>query len=241
MSFSNLFSKLIGKKPGYCTAILVAAGSSSRMGGQDKLLTSLNGMTVLERSALALDENELINEIIVVTREELIEQVGLLLNARGIKKLTKIVPGGETRTESVEAGLNVVSGKTILVAIHDAARPLVSQRIITETIRKASQTRAAAPAIALKDTIKEVNQNVVISTPDRKKLLAVQTPQVFDFDILRGAIKKAKKDSIPLTDDCSAVEHLGMNVFLTNGSEENIKITTPFDLKIAKMILGDHL
>lgn len=239
MSLSNIVSKLIGKKPGYCTAILVAAGSSSRMEGQDKLLASLGGMTVLERSAAALDANELVNEIIIVTREELIEQVGLLLHARGIRKLTKIVPGGETRTESVQAGLDAAPKKTILVAIHDAARPLVSQRIITETIRKASSTRAAAPAVPLKDTVKEINQNVVTATPDRSKLLAVQTPQVFDYDLLRGALKKAEKDGATLTDDCSAVEHIGLNVFLTNGEEENLKITTPFDLRVAKMLVEE--
>lgn len=239
MSLSNFVAKLVGKKPGYCTAILVAAGSSSRMEGQDKLLASLGGMTVLERSAAALDQNELIGEIIVVTREELIEQVGLLLHARGIKKLTQVVAGGATRTESVEAGLACIPGKTVLVAIHDAARPLVSQRIITETIRKASSTRAAAPAIPLKDTVKEVNQNVVTQTLDRSKLLAVQTPQVFDSDMLRGALKKAQKDGIELTDDCSALEHMGMNVFLTNGEEENLKITTPFDLRVAKMLVEE--
>lgn len=239
MSLSNMVAKLIGKKPGYCTAIVVAAGSSARMEGQDKLLAGLGGMTVLERSVLALDANELISEIIVVTRAELVEQVGLLLHARGVKKLTAIVPGGETRTESVRAGLDAAPGKTILVAIHDAARPLVSQRIITETVRKASQTRAAAPAIALKDTVKEVNQNVVVATPERGKLLAVQTPQVFDYDMLRGALRKAEKDGITLTDDCSAVEHMGLNVFLTEGEEQNLKITTPFDLRIAKMLVED--
>ncbi len=239
MSLSNTVSRLFGKSPEFCTAILVAAGSSSRMEGQDKLLASFGGMTVVERAASALEQNELINEIVVVTRRELMEQVSLLLKSRSLSKVTMIVPGGATRTESVEAGLAQASKKTALVAIHDAARPMVSQRIITETIRKAAQTRAAAPAIPVKDTIKIAQQHIVTSTPERSKLFAVQTPQVFDYDLLRAALKKAKDDGISLTDDCSAAEHIGLHVFLTHGEEANLKITTPFDLKIAKLLLED--
>ena len=239
MSLSNTVARLLGRTPEFCTAILVAAGSSTRMAGEDKLLASLGGMTVLERAALALEENELIHEIVVVTRQERMEQVSLLLRSRGLKKVTMVVPGGATRTESVEAGLAAASKKTALVAIHDAARPLVSQRIITETVRRAALTRAAAPAIAVKDTIKIAQQHVVCSTPNRKLLFAVQTPQVFDYDLLRAALKKAKADGITLTDDCSAAEHLGLNVFLTNGEEANLKITTPFDLRVAKLLLED--
>ncbi|MBE6932585.1 MAG: 2-C-methyl-D-erythritol 4-phosphate cytidylyltransferase [Ruminococcaceae bacterium] len=240
MSFSNTVARLLGKAPEYCTAILVAAGSSTRMAGQDKLLSSFGGMTVLERSALALEQNELIKEIIVVTREELLEKVSLLLKARGIEKLTMVIPGGKTRAESVEAGLDHASKKTRLVAIHDAARPLVSQRVITEAIRKAAQTKAAAPAIPVKDTIKVAQQHIVMDTPDRSRLFAVQTPQVFDFDLLRAAYMKANADKIPLTDDCSAAEHLGLNVFLTQGDERNLKITTPMDLRIAKLLLEEE-
>ncbi len=239
MSLPNTVARLLGKAPPYCSTVLVAAGTSARMGGQDKLLASLGGMTVLERSALALEENELIREIVVVTREERLEKVSLLLKARGLKKLSVIVPGGDTRAESVNKGLSQVSKKTRLVAIHDAARPLVSQRIITETIRKAAQTKAAAPAIPVKDTIKIAKQRFVQSTPDRSQLFAVQTPQVFEFDLLRAAYQKANADQIPLTDDCSAAEHLGLNVFLTSGEERNLKLTTPFDLAIAKLYLEE--
>lgn len=240
MSLSNTVARLLGKAPEYCAAVVVAAGSSTRMAGQDKLLSSLGGMSVLERSVLALEENELVQEIVVVTREELQEKVSLLLKARGVRKLTMVVPGGKTRAESVDAGLRQASKQTALVAIHDAARPLVSQRIITETIRKAAQTKAAAPAIPVKDTIKVAQQHIVTDTPDRSKLFAVQTPQVFDFDLLRAAYQKANADGIPLTDDCSAAEHLGLNVFLTQGDERNLKITTPLDLRIAKLFLEEE-
>ncbi len=241
MSLPKFLFRLAGKKTESCAAILVAAGSSTRMGGQDKLLAKLGGMTVLERAALALDNHPGITELIVVTREELVEKVKLLLLSRGLKKVTKVVPGGKTRSESVEAGLQAVSRQTALVAIHDAARPLVSQQIITETLRMAIKTRAAAPAIPVKDTIKMASQHIVIDTPERSNLYAVQTPQVFDYDLLRAALEKARQDQISLTDDCAAVEHLGLHVFLTQGAETNLKITTPLDLAIARLILEDKL
>ena len=123
------------------------------------------------------------------------------------------------------------------MAIHDAARPLVSQRIINETVAMALKTRAAAPAIPVKDTIKVAKSGVVTDTPDRSTLFAVQTPQVFDFDLLRAAHKKAAKKGITLTDDCMAAEQLGLKVFLTQGDETNLKITTPLDLSVAALIL----
>ena len=165
------------------------------------------------------------------------EEVSRLLHDRGLTKLTLVVPGGKTRAESVQAGFEHVSDKTRLVAIHDAARPLVSQRIINETVAMALKTRAAAPAIPVKDTIKVAKSGVVTDTPDRSTLFAVQTPQVFDFDLLRAAHKKAAKKGITLTDDCMAAEQLGLKVFLTQGDETNLKITTPLDLSVAALIL----
>ena len=237
MSILQSVKKILRKRGDHCTAILVAAGSSERMGGQDKLLAALGGMTVFERSALALEQSDRIHEIVVVTRADRMEEVSRLLHDRGLTKLTLVVPGGKTRAESVQAGFEHVSDKTRLVAIHDAARPLVSQRIINETVAMALKTRAAAPAIPVKDTIKVAKSGVVTDTPDRSTLFAVQTPQVFDFDLLRAAHKKAAKKGITLTDDCMAAEQLGLKVFLTQGDETNLKITTPLDLSIAAMIL----
>ena len=134
-------------------------------------------------------------------------------------------------------GLEAVPEETELVAVHDGARPLVSPEVITKVILKAAKFGAAAPAIPVKDTIKVSKTGGVDETPDRKTLFAVQTPQVFDVELLRGALQNAKKKGLSLTDDCSAVEALGMTVLLTDGSEENIKITTPLDLEIAELIL----
>ena len=167
------------------------------------------------------------------------EEVSRLLHDRGLTKITMVVPGGKTRVESVQAGLENVSKKTVLVAIHDAARPLVSQRIINETVAMAIKTRASAPAIPVKDTIKVAKSGVVTDTPDRSTLFAVQTPQVFDLDLLRAAHKKAEKKGIAMTDDCMAAEELGLKVFLTQGDETNLKITTPLDLSLAALILEE--
>ena len=126
-----------------------------------------------------------------------------------------------------------------MAAIHDGARPLVSWQVIDRAVRAANSYGAAAPAIPVKDTIKVVNGGVVTGTPERKTLNAVQTPQVFDKDLLRAALKKAKEDGAEVTDDCSAVERMGMSVKIVEGDERNIKITTPMDLKIAMLILEE--
>ena len=239
MSVLQSIKRMLRKRGETCAAILVAAGASSRMEGQDKLLAELGGMTVLERAALAFEQNDRISELVVVTRGDRLEEVSRLLNARGLSKLTIVVAGGETRADSVRAGLGQISKKASLVAIHDAARPLVSQRIINEAVAMAIKTRASAPAIPVKDTIKVAKSGAVVDTPDRKTLFAVQTPQVFDVDLLRAAHKKAEKSGKELTDDCLAAEQLGLKVFLTQGEERNLKITTPLDLRLAALLLEE--
>ena len=136
-------------------------------------------------------------------------------------------------------GLNAMSAKVKLVAVQDGARPLITEAVIDRTIRAAHAYGAAAPAVPVKDTIKVVRGGVVKETPDRATLQAVQTPQVFDFDLLRGALKKAEKEGAAVTDDCSAVELMGMSVKIVEGDERNIKVTTPMDLKIAKLLLEE--
>ena len=148
--------------------------------------------------------------------------------------------GGSSRQESVHLGLNALSGKCKLAAIHDGARPLISWQVINRVVRAANTYGAAAPAIPVKDTIKVVQGGVVKETLDRASLQAVQTPQVFDFDILRGALKKAKQDGAQVTDDCSAVERIGLTVKIVEGEERNLKITTPLDLKIAQLLLEEE-
>ncbi len=218
-----------------CGAVIVAAGSASRMGGIDKILADLNGVPVIVRTVRAFQECPAISEIVVVTTADKMERIMEL--CRGFDKLKAVVAGGSSRPESVTNGLNALSDKVKLAAIHDGARPLVTWEVIDRTVRAANTYGAAAPGVPVKDTVKVVAGGIVKSTPDRSTLQAVQTPQVVDIDLLRGALKKAKEAQVAITDDCSAVEYMGMSVKMVLGDEENIKITTPLDLQIAKVIL----
>ena len=234
---NNKFLNLLqNRKVKYCSAVIVAAGSSSRMKGEDKLLLDLCGKPVIWHTIRMFQSCPMINEIIVVTRKDLIGFLQSLCAANAFDKVIAVVEGGSTRAHSVMRGMDQVSKKAGLVAVHDGARPLAPVEVIEDTIRKAAEFHAAAPAIPVKDTIKIADRHVVTQTPDRSSLFAVQTPQVFDFDLLRGALQKALDEEIPITDDCSAVEAIGMSVYLSEGSEENIKITTPMDMIVAEAI-----
>lgn len=222
-----------------CGAVIVAAGSASRMGGIDKVMAALQGEPIIQRTVRNFQECDAISEIVIVTREDLILPITGL--CKGMSKVTAVVVGGKSRQESVHLGLNALSDKVKLVAVHDGARPLVTWQVIDRAVRAANTYGAAAPAIPVKDTIKVVQGGVVKQTPDRAGLYAVQTPQVFDFDLLRGALKKAALDGAQVTDDCSAVERMGMSVKIVEGDERNIKVTTPVDLKIAEMLLEELL
>lgn len=218
-----------------CGAVIVAAGSASRMGGIDKVMAELGGEPMIARTVRQFQNCEAISQIVVVTRQDLILPITRL--CRDMDKVTAVVAGGSTRQESVHLGLNALGGTVKLAAIHDGARPLVTWQVIDRAVRAANTYGAAAPAIPVKDTIKVEQGGLVAATPDRAALRAVQTPQVFDFDLLRGALAKAEAEGAQVTDDCSAVERMGMKVKLVEGDERNIKVTTPMDLKIAAMLL----
>ena len=220
-----------------CGAVIVAAGSASRMKGIDKIMADLGGMPVIARTVKAFQDCDCISEIVLVTREDLIPAVTAA--CLGFGKVTAVVAGGDSRQESVSNGLSALSEKVELAAIQDGARPLAGWQMIDRVVRAANTYGAAAPAIPVKDTVKVVTGGVVINTPERKTLQAVQTPQVFDKALLRAALLRAKEDGAELTDDCSAVERLGMRVKIVEGDERNIKITTPMDLKIAALLLED--
>ena len=220
-----------------CGAVIVAAGTASRMGGIDKVMAPLKGEPMIVRTVRTFQECDAISEIVIVTREDLIVPITNL--CREMPKVKAVVRGGKSRQESVGLGLNALSSKVKLAAIQDGARPLITWEVIDRTVRAANSYGAAAPAVPVKDTIKVVEGRVVKNTPDRSTLFAVQTPQVFDFDLLRGALKKAEQDGSAVTDDCSAVELMGMSVKIVEGDERNIKVTTPMDLKIAEMLLEE--
>ncbi len=220
-----------------CGAVIVAAGSASRMGGIDKVMAPLKGEPMIVRTVRTFQDCDAIAQIVIVTREDLILPITGL--CRNMPKVRAVVAGGKSRQESVHLGLNALSDSVQLAAIHDGARPLVTWQVIDRVVRAAHTHNAAAPAIPVKDTIKVVQGGVVDHTPDRARLFAVQTPQVFDFDLLRGALKQAELEEVQVTDDCSAVERLGMKIKIVEGDERNLKVTTPMDLKIAEMLLEE--
>ena len=221
----------------YCGAVIVAAGTASRMGGIDKVMAELDGEPMILRTVRTFQNCDAVKEIVVVTREDLILPIMRL--CAGYDKVPAVICGGASRQEAVQLGLNALSNKVKLAAVQDGARPLITEAVIDRTVRAAHTYGAAAPAIPVKDTIKVVAGGIVKETPARAALQAVQPPQVFDFDLLRGALKKAKEDGAAVTDDCSAVERLGMSIKIVEGDERNIKVTTPMDLKIAKLLLED--
>lgn len=216
-----------------CAAVIVAAGSARRMQGIDKIMAPIGGIPMLLRTVQAMAASERINEIVIVTRADLIKRVQALCSAE--KKVCAVTAGGESRAESVLCGLRQVHSE--LVAIHDGARPLVTPQVIDSAVCAAETYGAAAPAIAVHDTIKVAVDGIVKETPDRRTLFAVQTPQVFFLEHIQTALAQALSCGIALTDDCSAAEAAGMQVYLTQGSEENRKITVPTDLILAEAIL----
>ena len=221
----------------YCGAVIVAAGSASRMGGIDKVMAPLGGEPMILRTVRAFEDCETVKEIVIVTRQDLMGPIAELCS--GFTKIRSVVQGGSSRQESVKLGLLAFSKEVRLAAVHDGARPLVSGELIDKVIRAAHSYGAAAPAIPVKDTIKVFEGGFIAATPDRSTLRAVQTPQVMDRDLLLGALEKAEQEGTALTDDCSAVEHIGMRVRLVEGEERNLKVTTPLDLKIAELLLEE--
>lgn len=235
---AGLFQRKKKDRTPFCSVVVAAAGSSVRMEGQDKMSAALGGVPVLARTLLVLERCPLVSELVIVTRGDLIPWVGQLCQDFGISKAAKVVAGGDTRTQSVLRGVNECSSRADLIAIHDGARPLVTPEELEEVLRKGAETGAAAPAVPVKDTLKEAEGGLVTGTPDRARLFAVQTPQVFDASLIRAALTRAEGEALSLTDDCAAVERLGMKVSLTRGTYENIKITTPVDLVLGEAILN---
>ena len=218
-------------------AIVVAAGNSTRM-GVPKQLSPLRGIPVIGRTLLALEESRMVDEIIVVTREEDMLQVYDICKAYTITKATKILKGGATRQESVARGVRVAKEDTAYFAIHDGARPLVTPAVINRVIEAAISCGAAAAAVRVKDTIKQSDENgFIIGTPDRQRLWQVQTPQVFERRLYLQALQQAERENADYTDDCQLVEHVGHPVRLCEADYANIKITTPEDVAYAEGIL----
>ena len=220
-----------------CSAVIAAAGTSQRMGSEDKLFMELLGVPVLAHTLIAYQNCAAINEIVIVTREESIARVNEICVKYSISKAAKVTAGGSKRLDSVINGVFAVSSGAKLIAIHDGARPCIECSDIEAAVKAAGKFNAAAPAVKVIPTIKRVINGVIIETVNREDLVEIQTPQVFDADLIKASLTKARKESVNVTDDCSAVELLGFPVRITNGSVSNIKITSMDDIVIAEAIL----
>jgi len=242
----SIFSKVINaivnkseKKKRFTSAIILAGGSGTRMGSATtKQMLILSGMPIVVRSILAFEACELIDEIIIVAKEDEMLSYKQFADDYGFKKVKAVVKGGATRQDSVFAGLRKLSPKCNYIAIHDGARPLVTNENIVKTVEAAYKYHCACAACPAKDTVKIATAlNYIESTPDRARVWNALTPQVFRAEIYRAAAYTAKKDNFLGTDDCSLVEPLGFKIKLVDCGYENIKITTPEDLLTAERIL----
>lgn len=209
--------------------------------GTDKILAPLGEIPVLARTLRPFQQSACIREIVVVTAEDKLSEVAELCREYSIGKVTKVVAGGKTRAESALTGVSEVDSKIPLIAIHDGARPLVTEDLISRTVEMASKKNAAVPAIRSTDTLKTAGEDgAILGTVDRESTWRIQTPQVFRADLIKAALTKAMKQGLPLTDDSSAMDVLGVKTYLVEGDEENIKLTRPLDLLLAAAILRDR-
>lgn len=222
----------------FLSAVIVAAGEGARMEGIDKQQVRIDELPVVVRSISIYNDCPLVSEIVVVCREGHIADYYDLVREYGLGKVASVVGGGAERQDSVFHGVEATNGDAEFFAIHDGARPLAAPWEIEQCIAAAFDLGAAAVGTPVKDTIKVRGEDGFIrSTPDRRALWAIATPQVFAAPLYREAMALARRERAVYTDDCQLVERTGRKVFISPGSYENIKITTPEDIALAQAIL----
>lgn len=221
-------------------AVILASGKGERMNcGFPKQFAEIKGKTIIERSIEAFEKNENVDEIIVVSEPSTIEKIKEIVQKNGYKKVTKIVPGGAVRAESSSHGVGEVAEDDAKVLIHDAARPLVTQRIINDCITALDSCDAVHTAIKATDTIIEAENGMMKTATERIRMMQVQTPQGFRAGTIKKAHCLAKKDGFAgATDDCGIVFRYGLaDIRIVEGDRTNIKITYPEDVAVAEMFI----
>lgn len=216
-----------------CTAVILAAGASSRMKGTDKQLLSVGGTPVILRSVMNFENTPEVSEIVIATKKGFCEEISSLCKKAGITKLKAVCEGGETRSESAEIASGY-AGDTDVILIHDGARPFAYPEMISEVAEAAFENGGAIAAVPVTDTIKCVKNGFIESTPDRSCLYGAQTPQGFRTELYR----KMQSNGGDFTDDSQMAEAMGIKVKIVTGSYDNIKITTPEDVARAEIIAG---
>ncbi len=218
------------------SVIIVCGGSSTRMNGIDKMFATIGGMPVVAVTISAFQNCKAVDNIVIVTKAENVLKMQKLCEEYDFSKVCDIVEGGSCRQRSVANGLDMV--KSGIVLVHDGARPFVSNDCILRVVDAAKKYGAVTCAVKLKDTVKQIKSDgLVISTPDRASLVAVQTPQGFETELYKACVENKQFDLDKFTDDCSIVEACAHSVYTVDGDYENIKITTAEDLEYADFLL----
>src|SRR5919109_1919069 len=219
------------------TAIIVAGGSSQRV-GFDKLFATIGGEPVIVHTIRAFERAKSVNEIVVVTREQRRDEIRKISSGAGLKKIRAIVSGGERRQDSVRAGLDRINRAAEYVAVHDAARPLITPEQIERAFEECRVHGAVALAQPVSDTLKRADAKLLVfGSVDRHELYAMQTPQIFDRKLIERAYRAVYDENISVTDEVSAVERLGHKIALVLNDDLNFKITYPRDLAMAEFVL----
>ncbi len=223
------------------SAIILAAGSGTRMGtesGSTKQWLEIDGIPAVVRSLSVFQSCKHVKEIIVCAKSDELSMYNGLKDKYGITKLKCVIPGGKTRMLSAFEGFKRISNNTTHVAVHDAARCLLTNKMLDDTITEAVHLGAACAATKATDTVKlEKRGHYIESSPERGKVWLAQTPQIFETEIYRASVYVAIRDGIEVTDDCSMAENAGFAVKLVDCGKENIKLTEPIDVYIAEAIL----
>ncbi|TFB12009.1 2-C-methyl-D-erythritol 4-phosphate cytidylyltransferase [Candidatus Marinimicrobia bacterium MT.SAG.3] len=220
------------------SAVIVAAGNSKRMNdGVDKLAVELSGKPLLAWTISRFESTEIIDEIIVVTREDEVEKVKEMTKSEGFRKVSSIVKGGAFRQESTQNGLNATSNDSTVVLVHDGARPLVRTSDIKRIVESAEENGAALLALPSKESVKEVQDGRVTKTLPRESIWLAQTPQGFRKELLQKALSAAEKEGYIGTDEASLVERIGEEVAVIEGHSSNIKVTISSDIGIVRSLL----
>jgi 2-C-methyl-D-erythritol 4-phosphate cytidylyltransferase len=221
------------------TAIIVAAGSSKRA-GFDKLVAKIAGRPVIQHTLAAFEKTICVNDVLVVSRETVAMRHFIVRTT--LRKVRKVVRGGTRRQDSVQAGLNALNDEVEFVAVHDAARPLITPREIERVFAAARKHGAAALATPITDTLKLADaSHMVTGSIDRQNVFAMQTPQIFRRELLSQAYEEVKRDSVIVTDEVSAIEHAGGKVVIVPTEDHNFKITFANDLLLAEAILKQRV
>ena len=235
----GLFGRKKKEETPFVTVVIAAAGASRRMGGENKQLILLDGIPVLGRTLLAFQQSPYIREIILAAAEEHMAEYAALGRKLNIDKLTRVIRGGASRLESVYRAACEASPDCEYLAVHDGARPLVSQQVIENVCKAAFLYSAAGAGIPVTDTIKRIDrEGRALATVDRESLRAMQTPQMAEKPLLLAALQSALEAGAETTDELAALERMGMRPVIVPGDRENIKLTTPTDVLVANAILA---